>query len=193
MPTGAVALTASQPFTSTLITSNPKAFKHEWIWEKNAGSNFGTVKRQPMKEHESVLIFAWGRYYYDPQMQPRAESGLSRVRSGVVNYATKAEAYGSGGLTGAASSKRPDLRYPRSIQRFNRERGLHPTQKPVALMEYLCRTYTAPGALILDPCAGSGSSLVAAVSTGRKAIGVENHEPYCEVIAKRLSALDTDW
>ena len=190
--TGAVALTASQPFTSTLVASNPKAFKTEWIWEKNAGSNFGTVKRQPMKEHESVVVFAWGKYTYNPQMQERAASGLARVKSGVVNYATKAEAYGNGGLTGNASSHRPDLRYPRSIQRFNRERGLHPTQKPVGLMAYMVRTYTNPGALVLDNCAGSGSTLVAAVQEGRRAIGIEIDERYCQVIADRLSTRELD-
>lgn len=185
-PDGAVALTASQPFTSTLVASNPGRFKTEWIWEKNAGSNFGTVKRQPMKEHESVLIFSWGKYHYAPQMQERSGGGLARVQSGVVNYATKAEAYGSGGLTGNASSQRPDLRYPRSIQRFNRERGLHPTQKPVDLMAYMIRTYTVPEATVLDCCAGSGSTLVAASREGRRSIGVEVDERYCEIAARRL-------
>lgn len=186
-PAGAIALTASQPFTSTLVSSNPAAFKVEWIWEKNAGSNFGTVKRQPMKEHESVLVFAWGKYTYNPQMQERSASGLSRVKSGVVNYSTTAEVYSKGGLTGKASSHRPDLRYPRSIQRFNRERGLHPTQKPVDLMRYMIRTYTDEGATVLDNCAGSGSTLVAAAREGRKAVGIELEERYCEVIAKRFS------
>ena len=185
--TGAVTLTASQPFTSTLVSSNPKAFKTEWIWEKNAGSNFGTLKRQPMKEHESVLLFAWGKYLYNPQMQERAASGLARVKSGVVNYSTKADVYSKGGLTGTASSNRPDLRYPRSIQKFNRERGLHPTQKPVDLMRYIIRTYTDEGATVLDNCAGSGSTLVAARAEGRKSIGIEMEEKYCEVIANRCS------
>lgn len=186
-------MTASQPFSSVVVSSNPKAFKHEWIWEKNAGSNFGTVKRQPMKEHESVLIFAWGRYYYEPIMQQRAASGLARVQSGVVNYATKAEAYSSGGLTGTASSHRPDLRYPRSIQRFNRDRGLHPTQKPVRLMRYLIDTYTPEGGLVVDPYAGSGTTGVAAVQSGRRAVLIELEEKYCNVIASRLDALDADF
>lgn len=184
---GAVILTASQPFTSTLVASNPARFKHEWIWEKNAGSNFGTVKRQPMKEHESVLVFSWGRYTYKPIMQERAESGLARVRSGIVNYNTKAEAYSSGGLMGTASSDRPDLRYPRSIQRFNRERGLHPTQKPVALMEYLIRTYTDGAGVVLDCCMGSGSTLVGAMRVGRQSIGIDTNEAYCEIAARRLA------
>jgi site-specific DNA-methyltransferase (adenine-specific) len=184
-PGRAAVLTASQPFTSTLVASNPKTFKHEWIWEKNAGSNFGTVKHQPMKEHESVLVFGWGKVLYQPIMQERAASGLARVQT-VVNYDTSAEAYSSGGLTATASSKRPDLRYPRSIQRFNRERGLHPTQKPVALIEYLIQTYTEPGDLVLDPCMGSGTTLVAAGNLGRRAIGIEIEDWYCSVGARRL-------
>jgi len=185
-PDGTVVLTASQPFTSALVMSNPRAFKHEWIWKKNAGSNFGTVKRQPMKEHESVLVFAWGRYHYSPIMQERAPSGLARVRSGVVNYATTTEAYADS-LHGEVTSQRPDLRYPSSVQPFNRERGLHPTQKPVALMAYLIRTYTAPGAVVLDCCMGSGTTLVAAKQEGRLAIGIEMDGRYCEVAANRLA------
>lgn len=187
-PTGAVLLTASQPFTSALVMSNPTAFKHEWIWEKNAGSNFGTVKRQPMKEHESVLVFAWGRYHYEPIMQERSGGGLARVQSGVVNYATKAEAYSSGGLTATASSHRPDLRYPRSIQRFNRDRGLHPTQKPLDLMAYMIRTYSPPGSVVLDACAGSGTTLLAAKNMGRRAIGVEIDQAYCDVAVGRFAS-----
>lgn len=184
---GVIILTASQPFTSVLVSSNYAAFRHEWIWEKNAGSNFGTVKRQPMKEHESVLVFSWGKYHYEPIMQERAESGLSRVRSGVVNYATKAEAYSSGGLTGTASSNRPDLRYPRSIQRFNRERGLHPTQKPTPLMAYFIRSFTTPGETVLDCCMGSGTTLVAARDEGRKAIGIELDPTHYATALRRLT------
>lgn len=116
------------------------------------------------------------------------------MQSGVVNYATTAEVYNKGKLTGKASSQRPDLRYPRSIQRFNRERGLHPTQKPVDLMRYFIRTYSNEGEIVLDNCAGSGSTLIAAMREGRKSIGIELEEKYCEVIAERceqeLSQLD---
>ena len=185
MPNRAVVLTASQPFTSAVVMSQRDAFKHEWIWEKNAGSNFGTVKFQPMKEHESVLVFGWGKVLYLPIMQERAPSGLSRVQT-VVNYDTRAEVYSSGGLTGQASSKRPNQRYPRSIQKFNRERGLHPTQKPVGLVDYMIRTYSVEGDTTLDCCMGSGTTLVAALQTGRKAIGIEIEEKYCEVAAERL-------
>lgn len=186
-PSGCVVLNASQPFTSALVMSNPKWFKVEWIWEKNAGSNFGTVKWQPMKEHESVLVFAPGTPTYNPIMEPRAPSGLSRVQT-VVNYATKAEVYQNGALDRAASSVRPDLRYPRSIQKFNRERGLHPTQKPVALLDYIIRTYSNPGNTVLDPTMGSGTAGVAAVATGRSFVGVELDPKHFGTAKERITA-----
>lgn len=189
---GVVVLTACQPFTSTLVMSNPKAFKTEWIWEKNAGSNFGTLSTQPMREHESVLVFCEGKLQYTPQMEPRAASGLARVQT-VVNYATKTEMYSGAAHHANVSSRRPDLRYPRSIQKFNRERGLHTTQKPVGLLRYMIRTYSTEGALVVDHCAGSGSSLVAAAEENRKAIGVELEERYCELIAKRLDQMCLDF
>jgi site-specific DNA-methyltransferase (adenine-specific) len=181
----AIVLTASQPFTSTLVTSNRSAFKHEWIWKKNAGSNFGTVKFQPMKEHESVLVFCAGRLKYRPQMQVRAESGKSRVKT-PVKYATKAEVYQNGRLHGEVTSERPDLRYPSSVQNFNRERGLHPTQKPVALMEYLIKTYSIEGDIVFDPCMGSGTTGVAALNLGRKFIGIEREQKYFEIACRRI-------
>lgn len=125
---GAIVLTASQPFTTSLIASNMKWFRVEWVWQKNAGSNFGTVKWMPMKEHESVVVFAPSTPTYNPIMQERAESGNARVKT-VINYDTNPEVY-RGGLDNKLQSKRPDLRYPSSIQKFNRERGLHPTQSP---------------------------------------------------------------
>ena len=185
-PKAAIVLTASQPFTSALVMSNPRGFKVEWIWEKNAGSNFGSVRWQPMKEHESVLVFSNSTPAYNPIMEDRAASGLARVKT-VVNYETAAEVYGSG-LHGKVSSKRPDQRFPRSIQKFNRERGLHPTQKPVALMEYLIRTYTHEGMTALDNCMGSGTTGVACANTGRKFIGIEMDEKYFEIAKNRVES-----
>lgn len=183
---GAVALTASQPFTSKLVMSNPDMFKVEWIWEKNAGSNFGTVKFVPMKEHESVVVFGQGKLTYNPIMEERAPSGKARVKT-VVNYDTKAEVYQNGALDGKVSSVRPDLRYPRSIQKFNRERGLHPTQKPVGLMEYLVKTYTDEGQTVLDNCMGSGTTGVACKNLNRNFIGIEKDEKYFNVCLERLT------
>ena len=183
---GAIVLTASQPFTSALVMSNAKMFKYEWIWEKNAGSNFATLKHQPMKEHENILIFSKNTTKYNPQMQERAETGKSRVKTPI-----KYDRYQEGGVYGDAcqeiqSVMRPDLRYPRSIQKFNRERGLHPTQKPVALFEYLIKTYTNEGDLVLDNCAGSGTTAVACINTKRNYILIEKEQEYIDIINKRL-------
>jgi site-specific DNA-methyltransferase (adenine-specific) len=176
-------LTASQPFTSRVVMGNAADFRCEWIWEKNAGSNFGTVKWQPMKEHESILVFSKATPVYTPIMEERAASGAARVKT-AVNYDSQPEAYS--GITGKVTSIRPELRYPRSIQKFNRERGLHPNQKPVALMEYFIKTYTLPGQTILDPFMGSGTTGVAALKLGRKFIGIEAERKYFDAALWRL-------
>lgn len=183
-PAAVFILTASQPFTSAVVLGNEKDFRVEWIWEKNAGSNFGTVKWQPMKEHESVLVFASKSPHYSPQMQERAPSGLARTKY-QQNYDTKPDAYS--GIKGKIiDAEVPELRYPRSIQKFNRERGLHPNQKPVALIEYFVRTYTKPGDTVLDPYMGSGTTGVAAVKLGRKFIGIELDAKYFDIAKKRI-------
>ena len=191
----AVVLTASQPFTSRAVLSAVGAFKCSWVWKKNAGSNFGQVKFQPMKEHEDVLVFApKGRPTYNPQMQERAEAGKAMVKAGVKSSASDgADVYG--GLNQGYDNSKcdPEKRYPSSVQLFNRQRGLHPTQKPVALMEYLIRTYTNPGDTVLDNCMGSGTTGVACVNTGRSFIGIEIEEKYCEIAAKRLSQEVSDF
>lgn len=182
---GAVVLTASQPFTSALVMSNPKMFRCEWIWQKNAGSNFGSVKFQPMKEHESILVFSKNRSQYNPIMQERAESGKSRVKHAVrSNTTSKDGVYGE--IPAGDAFIRDDLRYPSSVQKFNRERGLHPTQKPVALMEYIIRTYTNEGDTVLDNCMGSGTTGVACVNTGRNFIGMETDFKYFRIAKKRI-------
>ena len=180
-PSGVIALTASQPFTSALVMSNPRKFKVEWIWKKNAGSNFATVKWQPMKEHESVLIFGSGTVPYFPQMQERATGS----KAGKRTYKTKPQAYA--GIKGKdVQAIVPELRCPSSVQNFNRERGLHPTQKPVALMEYMIKTYTNEGGTVLDNCMGSGTTGVACQNLGRDFIGIEKDPAYFEIARKRM-------
>lgn len=177
----------SQPFSSVLVTSNIKAFKHEWIWRKNAGSNFALVKYQPMKEHESVLVFCDGRLIYNPIMQERAESGRKRQKTPVkfTTAITDNDMYG--GIKKETISKNIGImRYPSSVQNFKRERGLHPTQKPVALLEYLIKTYTNEGMTVLDNCMGSGSTGVACLNTNRNFIGIEKDDGYFEIAKKRI-------
>ena len=183
-PNGAIVMTASQPFTTTLIASNMKMFKYCWVWEKNRGSNFASVKFQPMKEHEDVVVFASGRSNYYPIPQARSEGGASRVKYNINPSDTgKREAYG--GLK--ATKREPkEMRVPRSIQKFNTQVGLHPTQKPVALMEYLIKTYTNEEETVLDFTFGSGTTGVACVNTNRKFIGIEMDEKYFQIGKERI-------
>lgn len=182
----AYVMTASQPFTSRLVLSNEAMFKHEWIWIKNRGSNFANTVREPMKEHESVLVFSKGKWTYNRQMQERTGGGADRVKYNVA-FESSSDNYRQ--FEGRKENKLPELRVPSSWQKFNTQVGLHPTQKPLDLMAYLVRTYSNAGDTVLDPCAGSGSTLVAAANEGRTAIGIEMEERYCEVIANRLTAL----
>lgn len=189
-PNAAIVLTASQPFTSALVMSQPKYFKTEWIWEKNRGSNFAATKYVPMKEHESVLIFCKERCNYYPIYQPRAEGGKSRAAY-IINPSNtgKREAYG-GMLADGKRNIDPNMRVPRSIQKFNTEVGLHPTQKPVALFEYLIQTYSKEGDLVLDNCSGSGTTAIAAEQTNRKWLCIENDPNYYNKAVSRIQSLD---
>jgi len=184
----AIVLTGSQPFTSALVMSNPKMFKYEWIYQKNAGSNFGAVRFQPMKEHENVLVFGKGKIKYFPIMQERAEAGKERSKY-IVNLDTHTENYAKS-LHNKVEYQMNDLRCPSSIQKFiipkGKEKYPHPTQKPVKLMEYLINTYTQENELILDFTCGSGTTLVASKNLKRKCIGIELEEKYCEIAKNRL-------
>lgn len=180
---GVIALTASQPFTSLLVVSNLDNYRHEILWLKNRGSNFANTVREPMKEHESVLIFSQGKWTYNKQMQPRTGGGLSRSKY-ALKWNTQSENYQ--GFEGR-SAKISKLRVPSSWQKFNVETGLHPTQKPVPLFEYLIKTYSNPGDTILDSCAGSGTTAIACLETDRKAILIEKESKYIKVIKQRIS------
>lgn len=179
----AVVLTASQPFTSALVMSNTEHFKYEWIWQKDGGSNFATVKYQPMKEHESVLVFGCGRLIYNQQKQERIGSRKGKTTTTVDSGRTNS-VYGT--QKGCGILEVPELRCPSSVQRIPRERGLHPTQKPVALMEYMIRTYTNEGETVLDNTMGSGTTGVACVNTRRRFIGIERDEAYFAIAKKRI-------
>jgi site-specific DNA-methyltransferase (adenine-specific) len=183
-PNAAIVLTASQPFTSALVMSNPKWFRHEWVWLKHKGGNFANTVREPMKEHESVLVFSAGKWTYNKQMQERTGGGLSRAQYGITLY-TNSDCYRE--MQPRKHDGLPKLRVPSSWQKFNGETGLHPTQKPVALLEYLIRTYTHEGETVLDNTMGSGSTGVACINTRRSFIGIERDETYYAIAEKRIA------
>jgi len=181
---GAILLTASQPFTSALVMSNPSAFKHEWIWIKSRGSNFANTVREPMKEHESVLVFAYGKWTYNKQMQDRMGSGAERAKYPVKHNSQHRETTRQ--FEGRPHHMTSEKRVPASYQKFNNEVGRHPTQKPVALFEYLIRTYTNEGDTVLDNCIGSGTTAIACLNTGRNFIGIEKEEKYWKIAEERV-------
>lgn len=180
--TAAIVLTASQPFTSMLVLSNIKMFRHEWIWQKNRGSNFANTVREPFKEHEEVIVFSKGKWTYNKQMQERSGGGLDRVKY-ELKWESKSENYRQ---FDTRNSNQPKLRVPSSVQKFNTEVGLHPTQKPIALFEYLIRTYSNEGDVVLDNCMGSGTTGVACVNLKRNFIGIEKEEKYFEIAKNRI-------
>lgn len=175
-PNGAVVLTASQPFTSLLVASAMRRFKHAWVWEKGAATGHLNAKRMPMKLHEDVVVFAFGAYTYNPQdLIPfgktvrRGNNGTNFGDSGKENF-------------------QEFTNYPRSILRYPADsKTVHPTQKPVALMEYLIRTYTNEGETVLDNTMGSGTTGVAARNTGRNFIGIERDPDYFAIAERRIN------
>jgi site-specific DNA-methyltransferase (adenine-specific) len=187
-PNGVIVLTSSQPFTSVLISSNIKLFRHEWVWKKDRGSNFANTVREPMKEHENIIVFSCGKWTYNPQMQERSKSGLSRAK---YDFSSKASSENYREFTREGRRTVGELRCPSSVQTFNRETGLHPTQKPVALFEYLIRTYTNEGELVLDNCMGSGTTAVACINTKRNFIGIEKDTTYFEIAKERIEKHQT--
>ena len=180
---GAIVLTGSQPFTVDLINSNRKMFKYEWIWEKTKGGAFVHANRMPMKRHENILIFYKKQPTYNPQ-KTRAPEHLIDKRKTISNsISTKDHTY-----TGMKPIRKKDdgTRFPTSVIRVNSETGLHPTQKPVALFEYLIKTYTNEGDTVLDNCMGSGTTAIAAINTNRNFIGFELDETYFNLANERI-------
>ena len=178
-PRGAFITTASQPFTSALVMSNLEWFKYEWIWKKNKGLGFQHAKNMPLKRHENILVFADGRMTYNPQITQRDNP----IKAGGMS---KGETTNNQNLV--ALKKTYTTKQPTTIISFDKIRrgSLHPTQKPVALYEYLIKTYTNEGDTVLDFCAGSGTTLQACINTGRNGIGIEKDEKYYNIAKERL-------
>lgn len=181
---GAIVLTASQPFTTTLIGSNMCGFCYSWVWDKRFAANFVQAKRQPLKTHEDVIVFSKSgkmpAYYPIKTLRDKPiRKGKNTNENGAIPLVAN-DTY---------AGKEYTDKHPESIVTFScrdSSRGLHPTQKPVALMEYLIRTYTSADATVLDNCMGSGTTGVACVNTGRNFIGIEKDREYFKIARRRI-------
>lgn len=174
-----IVLTAIQPFTSFLVTSNPEMFKYEWIWRKQMGTGFLNANKQPLRNHESVLVFYSKQPLYNPQKWQGKPYKMTR-RGDTSNYGEVKELH-------FTSESVDGLRFPLTVQEFNYDKSkLHPTQKPLALFEYMIKTYTTEGMTVLDNCAGSFTTAIAAENTKRNWICIELEKNFCEIGQKRL-------
>ena len=177
-PNGAIVLFGSEPFSSALRMSNIKNYKYDWKWDKVRGSNFATVKKRPFNSFEDIAIFYKKQPIYNPQMW---KGEPYEQKQGYVG-----EAKQTGLKRKEVITKSNGDRYPLSIIRNSKENGLHPTQKPVALLEYLIKTYTNENETVLDFTMGSGTTGVACVNTNRKFIGIEKDEGYFKIAKERI-------
>lgn len=180
---GAICLFAQEPFASRLRISNLKLYKYDWIWRKPQGVNFLNAKNQPLKDYEIICVFGKKKLLYNPQM--------TEGKPYISGNGNVGEVYGG---REKVITVNHGTRYPKSIQEFkmvsNRDR-LHPTQKPVALLEYLIKTYTSEGDIVLDNCMGSGLTGVACINTNRDFIGIELEEKYFNVACQRIKEVET--
>ena len=183
-PNGAIVLFGGEPFSSLLRCSNLKMFKYDWVWEKSKATGFLNSKKQPLRAHEIISVF----YSKQPTYNPQMINGES-YNKGVRKEQTENDVYGR---FNQVEVKSDGLRFPRSVQYFKTaesEGGFHKTQKPVALLEYLIKTYTQENETVLDFTMGSGSTLVAAKNTNRNAIGIELDEKYFEIAKTRIGEI----
>lgn len=173
----AIVLFSQMPFTARLVCSNLKLFRYEWIWEKDSVTGFLNAKKMPLKIHENICVFYKSPPQYNPQMRKGFKPYTQTSGNRSKNY---------GEYVGVTTVNKGD-RYPIDLIKFTRDKNkVHPTQKPIALLEYLIRTYTNKGDVVLDNCVGSGSTCVAAVNTNRHYIGFEIERDYFDVACKRL-------
>lgn len=174
---GAIVLTAQTPFDKVLGASNLKLLKYEWIWEKYQGTGHLNAKKMPMKNHENILVFYKKLPTYNPQMT-EGKAYTQKSGRGSSNYNGQAQVI----------TENKGERYPLTVQKVKSEKGLHPTQKPVALFEYLIKTYTNEGETVLDNCMGSGTTAIACLNTNRNYIGFELDSTYHELATQRLKS-----
>ena len=182
-PTRVIALFGSEPFSSNLRMSNIKIYKYDWIWDKKIPSGMSYARYQPMRQTENISIFCKGKTIYNPQKIKREKP----IKSGGNKYSPSAPISGRLNNNNMAT-KTYEYKNPINILQFQKIRkgSLHPTQKPVDLLEYLIKTYTNEGDVVLDNCMGSGSTCVACQNLNRKFIGIELDDKYFEIAVKRI-------
>ena len=178
-PNGAIVLFSSQPFTSALVMSNPRMFKYEWIWDKKIPSGMSYARFQPMRQHENIVVFCDGKTKYNPQMVLRD----TPIKGGGMS---KGETTNNQKLV--ALKKTYTHKNPTTILVYDKVRkgSLHPTQKPISLLEYLVLTYTDEGETVLDFTMGSGTCGVACNKLNRNFIGIELDEVYFQIAKERI-------
>ena len=183
---GAIVLTCQQPFTSALIMSNTKLFKYEWIWDKRNVTGHLIAKFMPMKQHESILIFCKNKTIYNPQFEIISEDDYRYSNTGRIRKTKKDTVYGD--IFGGRQTE-TGKRFPKSILSITNTNSVgkkHPTEKPLTLFEYLIKTYTNENDLVLDNCAGSGTTAIACLNTKRQFIVMEKEPKYYDIILKRV-------
>lgn len=196
---GAIVLTAQTPFDKVLGTSNLNLLKGEWIWKKNRATGHMLTKFAPLKQHENILVFSKGRTSHSPlspkppisyypqgvvERERPIKTKYKRSINQIASYGERKYRDGEAGFDGYGLSKTTN--FPKSILEFDCETGLHPTQKPVALFEYLIKTYTNKGDTVLDNCMGSGTTAIACLNTDRQYIGFELDEGYYNIAQDRI-------
>ena len=188
---GAIVMSASQPFTTTLIASNMKMFKYCWVWNKHLSGAFALAKKRPMIVTEDICVFSYNTHNYFPIMTDAEEKNIRPINKGSsVSEATPV----ASGVAKSDKNYNPKKRYPKNILSYskynaecNQVNRVHPTQKPVALIEYLIKTYTNKNETVLDFVMGSGTTGVASKNLDRKFIGIELDEQYFKIAEKRIS------
>lgn len=190
-PNGAIVLFGSEPFSSALRMSNIKNYKYDWIWDKASATNFVHAKNKPMKQHEIISIFSLGVTIHKGQSKKR----MDYYPQNLIEINKKRKKTVTSNVSFASRPSHKDefisthTNYPKTILTFKRDKGKHPTQKPVALMEYLVKTYTKENETVLDFTMGSGSTMVACQNTNRNGIGIEMDCKYFEIAKERINKL----
>ena len=183
-PSGAIVMFASQPFTSSLILSNVRSFKYSMVWEKSQSTGHLNAWKMPMRAHEDLAVFYSKQPTYNPELKDKPAKNIRPLTSRTKT----SDCYGSHKLD--VHRCPPDKTMPNSVLKFNNAQGtVHPTQKPVDLMEYLTKTYTDPGQTVLDFSMGSGTTGVACKNLGRRFIGIELDEGYFNISADRINSV----